>query len=105
MNFKWKTPKLTASATYMYIPQGYNYRHSQQTQGYNYRHSQQTYTNNCTTKANATANSWTVKFTPEESNTYTITLQVNGNYGGIDLHNTSEYYIEVYDDQYGNVRY
>ncbi len=80
-NFKRKTPKLTASAT-----QGYDY----------YGFGEETY--DCTTEANTTANSWTVKFSPEEPDTYTITFQVDGNYGGIDIHKTSEYEIEVYNE-------
>ena len=81
VNFKWKTPKLTASATYT-------------AQYDDYEYGEETY--DCTTKANTTSNSWTVKFSPEESNTYTITLQVHGDYGGTDLHKTSQYQIVVY---------
>ncbi len=79
MNYKckWKPPKLTASATY--------------TQENEYDQK----THNCATDENATANSWTVKFTPKLSTTYTITFQINGDYGGIELHKASEYRIEV----------
>ncbi len=83
VNFKRKTPKLTASATYTALY-------------YDCEYGQETY--NCTTKANTTSNSWTVKFTPEESNTYTIILQVDGEYGGTNIHKTSEYRIEVYNE-------
>ncbi len=76
VNFKRKTPKLTASATSAQYYETYD----------------------CTTKANTTSSGWTVKFTPEEPDTYTITFQVNGNYGGIDIHKTSEYRIEVYTE-------
>ncbi len=76
VNIKWKTPKLTASATCTCTPQSF------------YSH--------ITTEANATANSWTVKFTPEGPSTYTIKFEVNGNYGDTELHKTSEYRIEVH---------
>ena len=72
--WKWKPPKLTASATY--------------TQG--------SLCDNCTTEENATANKWTVKFTPVVPSIYTITLQVNGKYGGTGLHKTSQYIIDAY---------
>ncbi len=62
---KWKTPepKLTASA----ICRPKRYEHA------------------ITTEANATVNSWTVKFTPTHARTYAITFQVNGNYGDTEL--------------------
>ncbi len=77
VNFKWKskTPKLTASATYR----------SQQHELYG-----------TITEENATANSWTVKFTPKEPSIYTITFQINGDYGGTYLYQSAEYQIEVY---------
>ena len=78
MNYKWKPPKLTASATYA------------QEDKYDRRIYYE-----CITEENATANSWTVKFTPKLSTTYTITFQINGDYGGIELHKASEYRIEV----------
>ena len=64
---KWKTPepKLTASA----ICRSKRYEH----------------THTITTEANATVNSWTVKFTPTHARTYAITFQVNGNYGDTEL--------------------
>ncbi|XP_064400785.1 E3 ubiquitin-protein ligase TRIM33-like isoform X2 [Halichondria panicea] len=81
VNFKCKTPKLTASATYTALY-------------YDYEYGQDTY--KCITEENATANSWTVKFTPKETNTYTITLQVKGQYGATYLRKTLDYQIEVH---------
>ena len=80
VNFKCKTPKLTASATCTALP--HNSGWDLEEEYYD-----------CTSEQNTTANSWTVKFTPEEPNTFTITLQVKGKYGGIELHKTSTHYI------------
>ncbi len=80
VNYKWK-PKLTASATYT--------QEDEFSQDANCTHS-------CTTEENATANSWTVKFTPRPTSRYTIALQVNGKYGGTGLHKTSEYSIDAH---------
>ncbi len=80
VNFKCKTPKLTASATCTALCPLW----------------EQTYYYNCTTDENATVNSWTVTFTPEARNTYTITFQVNGNYGGTALQKSSDFQIVVY---------
>ena len=96
VNFKRKPLKLTTSATYRSHRNGFRYTRSQNIY--------------CSTKENATANSWTVKFIPPERSTYTITLQVNNEYedefGEYDeevdgyedtyLHHSSDYQIEVY---------
>ena len=74
--WKWKPPKLTASATYT---------------------SQNCYERDqITTEENATVNSWTVKFTPTQPSVYLITFEVNGDYAGIDLHKAYDYRIELY---------
>ncbi len=74
--FKWKTPKLTASATY------------RPSHG----------CDQVTTEANVDTNSWTLSFTPpRQLSTYTITFQVDGEYGGTDLHKASDYRIGVYN--------
>ena len=73
MKGKCKPPKLTASATCtpMHCVRG-----------------------QITTEENAAVNSWTVEFTPIQPCTYTITFEVNGEYGGIDLHKAYDYRIK-----------
>ncbi len=78
VNFKYKSPKLTASATCTALCPLWDQTH------------------NCTTDENATVNSWTVTFTPKARNTYRITFQVNVNYGGTALQKSSYFQITVY---------